>query len=324
MQLIYFRSRAGNFGDDLNPLIWPALAPELFGSDSSIGFVGIGTIIGLPFLDCGNLKVFSSGVGYDSVENNWRGKRIEYICVRGPISARILGLADELSISDGAILAPLVQGFPARASNGSVTSIVPHYQTLELGGWTEVADLTGFQLIDPRDDPVSVVSRIARSGLVLTESLHGAIMADLYGVPWVGFATSKHFGIPKWIDWTLSVGQRLEIASIPPPRPEVQMKYGRAPFPFGQFRSFSASDGLTRFETSVWKDLPPTFRLRVKSAVLKNSRLARSLLNLTPLRTAEALQRLVTRPVKPSSPGVYASLQTRMIERLERLRQNHS
>ena len=98
MQLVYYRKKVPNFGDDLNAVLWKGLAPDLFDDDPDVGFVGIGTIIGMP---CGNLKklhVFSSGIGNDRPEA-WRDKQVEYWCVRGPISTRILGLAEDRAIT---------------------------------------------------------------------------------------------------------------------------------------------------------------------------------------------------------------------------------
>ena len=218
MKLVYYRKQVPNFGDDLNAALWPALAPGLFDDDPEVGFVGIGTIIGMP---CGGLRrlhVFSTGIGNDRPEA-WRGKQVEYWCVRGPISARMLDLPADRAITDGAILTPLVEGFPKAATGTGGTLVIPHFETLDHPGWPEVAKLTGYELLDPRADPRSVIARIAGATLVLTESLHGAILADVYGIPWMAFATSKNFGVTKWVDWTHSIGLEFDLAMIPPPIP---------------------------------------------------------------------------------------------------------
>ena len=65
MQLIYYKKKIPNFGDDLNGVLWPALAPDLFAgapeADPLAGFVGIGTIVGMPVGKLRRLNVFSSG-----------------------------------------------------------------------------------------------------------------------------------------------------------------------------------------------------------------------------------------------------------------------
>ena len=50
MKLHYFRSRHGNFGDDLNGWIWPELLPGLWDEgEDGVTFVGISTTVGGGF-----------------------------------------------------------------------------------------------------------------------------------------------------------------------------------------------------------------------------------------------------------------------------------
>ena len=60
----------------------------------------------MPTPGCIRLHVFSTGAGYDAVET-WRTERRIW-CVRGPMTARLLGT--DASLTDGAILAPDVLG----------------------------------------------------------------------------------------------------------------------------------------------------------------------------------------------------------------------
>lgn len=314
MQLVYYRrKRVPNFGDDLNAALWQELAPGLFDDDPEVGFVGIGTIIGMPCGELRRLHVFSSGVGYDRPEA-WRGKQVEYWCVRGPISSRILGLPESRAITDGAILTPLVDGFPKAAAGGAGTVIIPHFQTLDHPGWPEVARLTGYELLDPRSDPRSIIARIAAARLVLTESLHGAILADVYGIPWVAFATSKNLGITKWVDWTLSVGCAFDLTMVPPPDPGPILAFGRTPAPFGRTVRFGAEEALGRFNNRV----PSALASRVKG-LLKRSRLIRPRLDFSPARTAEALARLARAEPALSPEARRVELRERMLERLAAL-----
>ena len=142
MKLVYYRGKELNFGDDLNADLWPALSPALFAEDSVNAFVGMGTIIGRPFDPHYRLNVFSSGIGYDPIEN-WQGRDVTYWCVRGPVSCQVLGLPADRAITDGAILTPLAAGFPATATPGKTTLIMPHHRTLDFPGWGEVAAKTG-------------------------------------------------------------------------------------------------------------------------------------------------------------------------------------
>ncbi|HZV09398.1 MAG TPA: polysaccharide pyruvyl transferase family protein, partial [Novosphingobium sp.] len=165
MQLVHYLSTTPNFGDDLNRDIWPALAPGLFAdAGDGRGFVGIGTIIGMPDVPDMRLEVFSSGAGYDALAA-WRGRDVVYHCVRGPVSARLCGLDPALALTDGAILAPLVPGLPdaagGGASGGGGIAVVPHFQTLAGGGWAEACAAAGMRLVDPRQNPHAVISALA-------------------------------------------------------------------------------------------------------------------------------------------------------------------
>lgn len=316
MKLVYYRKQVPNFGDDLNATLWPALAPGLFDDDPVVGFVGIGTIIGMPCGDLQRLHVFSTGIGNDLPEA-WRDKQVEYWCVRGPISARMLKLPADRAITDGAILTPLVEGFPKAATGTGGTLVIPHFETLDHPGWPEVARLTGYELLDPRADPKAVIARIAAAKLVLTESLHGAILADVYGIPWIAFATSKNFGITKWVDWTHSLGLEFDLAMIPPPDPGPLLAFGRPAAPFGQTSRFDIEAAFARFDERVLPD-PVTLASRLKGLV-KRSPLIRPFLGFSPARTAEALQRLArTTPVLSAEP-VRQALRDRMMERLAAL-----
>ena len=61
--------RSPSLGDDLNGVVWPGLAPELFegAARSADGFLEVGTLIGRSFPEVRRTHVFSSGVGYDPI-----------------------------------------------------------------------------------------------------------------------------------------------------------------------------------------------------------------------------------------------------------------
>jgi hypothetical protein len=49
--------------------------------------------------------------------------------------------------------------------------------------------------------PLEVVDRIAGAGFVLTGALHGAIVAQAYGVPWAPWTGTRIDCPAKWLDW---------------------------------------------------------------------------------------------------------------------------
>lgn len=221
MRLLYFKTKIPNFGDDLNGFLWPHLVPELFEEDNRQGFLGIGTIIGMKFPEIERLHVFSSGVGYLPIDRNARDR--EVWCVRGPLSAEQLGLGPEKALTDGAILSPRLYPKPA---NSLGTVVIPHWETLLHNDWESVCRNAGMTLIDPMGEVKDVIPKIASASLVLTESLHGAIIADTYGIPWIAFTTNKSFSVFKWTDWTRSVGLPLKLRVVAPPSGEVLMRMG--------------------------------------------------------------------------------------------------
>lgn len=320
MRLIYFRSGSPNFGDDLNGELWPKLAPALFDDNPSTAFVGIGTIIGMPVGEAQRLHVFSSGIGNDP-PTRWASRQVTYWCVRGPISAQLLGLAPEAALTDGAILTPHVQGFPQAAEAGDRTLVIPHFETIKHGGWPEVARLTGYDLVDPRDSPGSVIARIAKARLVLTESLHGAVLADTYGIPWMAFCTSKNFGSTKWVDWRMSLGECFRFWVVPPPDATHILTFGRAAWPAGQEVVMDTDTALRQFDARLASQPAETiWRAQAKRIAKSSAPLRRLLLGHSPEKTAAALRRMVEAERHCGSlEARRRDLQGRMMERFRQV-----
>ena len=56
---------------------------------------------------------------------------------------------------------------------------------------------------------------IGGARLVLSEAMHGAILADIARVPWQGFAFGGQFNQDKWLDWAEMFGLDLRLCSLP-------------------------------------------------------------------------------------------------------------
>jgi len=315
MRLIHYRKSVPNFGDDLNVDLWPALVPDLFAEpDDGRGFVGIGTIIGMNVGDIARLDIFSSGAGYDPV-SNWADKHVTVHCVRGPMTAKLLGVDPALAVTDGAILTPLAPAFPDTASSGGGTLVIPHFETLGFPGWPETCAQAGFALLDPRGKPADVIAKIASADLVLTESMHGAILADVYGIPWSAFATSANFGTSKWVDWLSQLHLEFEPTLVPPPNARQLLKFGKRPEPFGKRLSFTLEKAVNEFEHRISVDRVKPMKELAKRVISKVPPLER-LLGFSPERTAEALSRLAAEPAMLSAPGRRVELRDRMMDLL--------
>ena len=327
MQLAYFSTHVANFGDDLNADIWPALAPSLFEDDDPAhAFVGIGTIIGMPAIRSPRIEVFSTGAGNDPV-SNWATRTITYHCVRGPVTARLCGLEADRVITDGALLTPLVPGFPARASGGGGTVVIPHFQTAACGDWARACRLAGMHYLDPRRPTREVVAMIAGADRVLTESLHGAILADAYGVGWSVFAASRNFDPTKWIDWCASLGLTFEMTMVPPPSAELLLRFGKRAEPYGSTRSYALADALasygSRLDGRVTSERRQPAR-ELARALLLGVKPFQVLLGFSPARTAEALHALAARAPSCSPASTRQALQTELQTRLHALATRHA
>src|SRR5437588_1862503 len=207
-----FRTSEGNFGDDLNSWLWPKLAPEVCDAASAALFLGIGTIISRSLPPDKIKVVFGAGCAAHppkDIQKNWF-----FYAVRGPLTAARLNLAPDLAITDPAML---VRRF--RTSNPAKIhdfAFMPHYQSFHHVDWTELCKREGIKLIDPRESVEKVIAEIEQTKLLLTEAMHGAIVADALRVPWVPLRIYGHFYELKWRDWTQSIEVPLNISDLKP------------------------------------------------------------------------------------------------------------
>lgn len=326
MRLLRYEPHVPNFGDDLNELLWSDIAPQLFNGQTTRGqsteaFVGIGTIVGLDPGGARRLHVFTSGVGYAAIDR-WQGLDVRYHCVRGPLTAKVLGLEPRIALTDGAILSPLAAGLPAiGGTTGGRVVVVPHYETVAFRGWQEAAAMAGFALVDPRGSPRDVISALAGAKLVLTESLHGAILADTYGVPWRAFAVSRNFSIAKWTDWTASLDLTVDVTIVPPPDPMPLLRFGKRSEPFGACLALELSQALAEFRDRTKGGSTAQVGIMKGQAkrLLEAFPASRRLLGFSPERTAHALGALADAPSFLSDASRRQSLRDEMLGRLHAL-----
>ena len=215
MKLVFFRGKVPNFGDELNLYVWPALLPKGFlDDDESELFVGIGSIIGDHLPAASRKYVMGSGyAGYmglpDVHDGTW-----DIRFVRGPNTARTLDIDPRLSICDSAILLRAMR-LPAPAANVGV-AFMPHYESLERGDWAEACRLAGITLIDATAPVETVLSQIRGARLLITEAMHGAIVADALRTPWIGAKPIYGGHHKKWLDWAGALGLDVRLNTLKP------------------------------------------------------------------------------------------------------------
>lgn len=219
MKLIYYRGSSPNFGDEINSWMWPKLLPGILDENDDKLFLGIGSIlcdeILAPYKKGAHKSVLGSGYvpEYHS-RPNISEKDWSIYFVRGPRTARVLGLAQELAVGDSAIL---VRDLIARKKpSNPVISFMPHWQSIFRGGWDEACTLAGINMIDPRLPVEVIFDKIQNSSVLIAEAMHGAIVADVLRVPWIPILPLNHVNRNKWLDWSEALSTTLKPYKIFP------------------------------------------------------------------------------------------------------------
>lgn len=216
MNIIYWQSGIKNFGDELNRDFYHrALGLDLIDYKSAEAVLGIGSILDYDTTSYKAINVLGSGSGFDKLNlNNIDDYRFWF--VRGPNTAKVLGLESDLAISDPAILVPDLYQYSFKNLRKSGTLFIPHYFSALNGDWSYACNIAGVNYRDPTSSLFDICRDIASSELVITESLHGAILADTYRVPWILVATPPIARSPfKWHDWTASINKKYNPICLP-------------------------------------------------------------------------------------------------------------
>lgn len=215
MRLAYWKSSQGNFGDDMNLWFWDRVIPgwREWRDDGAFLF-GIGTILNETSLSRpGRCLILGSGTGYAPLRAAQSYPRVEFRFVRGPLTAARLGLPRETGISDPAILTPEV--LAPGPTHGNVL-FVPHHTSVATGlPWAAWCEALGVEYLGPSGDSETVIRRISGARLVLAESMHAAIIADAFRVPWVSVQFSGAYNHFKWRDWAIGLGIELSPIAYP-------------------------------------------------------------------------------------------------------------
>lgn len=213
MILYRWRGETRNFGDELNGLLWPRLLPQFFDADPQIQFLGIGSILDARHPQARTKIVAGSGYGgYEPrsrLDSSWL---IHW--VRGPHTAALYGLPRDLGLGDPAALIPLVA--PVRVPTPGMIGFMPHFESAAHGRWHEAAADAGIRIIDPRGDPSGIVANIARCELIISEALHGVIVADALRTPWIAVRPLASVHRAKWQDWAAALPLGIRFHRLPP------------------------------------------------------------------------------------------------------------
>lgn len=243
--LYYYQ--ANNFGDDLNPWLWPRLAPELVEERSDRLFLGIGTILNRK-IPAGPRK-FVFGTGWDGERPVRMGPEWRIHGVRGPLTAAGLGLPAETALSDPGLL---VRRFVKRppGATGRGVAFMPHHCSVGAVEWKPLCEARGLAYIDPEQPVDKVLPAIDGCRVLLAEAMHGAIVADALGVPWIPVRISGRINEFKWRDWCSSLGLTCRPVRLPPLH--ARLPTGMA----GLRRRWKRTLAPTPLGKEKWKQLP--------------------------------------------------------------------
>ncbi|AUS03989.1 polysaccharide pyruvyl transferase family protein [Pseudotamlana carrageenivorans] len=221
MKLVYYKSEIGNFGDDLNLWLWPQIfGPDFFQNNQDVAFFGIGSILieNSNFIDQANSchKKVVFGTGIRSINENIRiDHSWDIFFLRGPYSSlKLKGDLDHY-IADAAYLITLLPQYITYLETPKKykTSFVPYFKSLDKVDWEVVCENLGWHLISPTNLTVEeFIIEVAASEMVISEAMHGTILADVLRVPWKRCRFFAHIyegekvSEWKWNDWLLSIG----------------------------------------------------------------------------------------------------------------------
>ncbi|MDH6230349.1 succinoglycan biosynthesis protein ExoV [Mesorhizobium soli] len=215
MHPFYWESAHGNFGDDLNLWLWDFLLPGFRDVHPDVLLVGVGTVLNRALLPGGVKKlVVGSGFGYGSLPDFSDAAEWDVRCVRGPLTAGKLGLHTDLGVIDPAVMVAEMPEFRNLPKTGGAI-FVPHWESTVGGLWPVVCKTAGLGYVDPCGEAKSVIRAIAQADLVVAESMHAAILADAFRVPWVAVSTSRSINSFKWQDWATSLGVTYSPRHVP-------------------------------------------------------------------------------------------------------------
>lgn len=213
MKFFAYRGKQANFGDELNHWLWDRLLPGFFDEDESELFLGIGSILYDHFDPDATKIVFGSGYGYGGapkLDENWR-----VYFVRGRETARALGIDPSLGIGDAGILVRSLWN-ASDVEKRHAVSFMPHFESAMYGNWEGACDRAGINFIDPRWDVDRVLREISASRLIVSEAMHGVIIADALRVPWRAIRPLDPGNRAKWQDWASALDVEVEFSELSP------------------------------------------------------------------------------------------------------------
>jgi len=198
-----------NFGDDINPFFIQRLLgkPIRFANDQSRPhLLGVGSI-----LESATPSSIVIGSGYLKPESGPLPKGATVISLRGQRSLELAGCDDQILLGDPLVLVDRLFGKSAEKKHR--TGLIAHVLNIsamkaQYGRYAH--------LISPMQEPWKVVEEIASCEQIVSQSLHGLIVADAFEIPnvWIAPSESMAGGRFKFDDYFSTLDQAKPLLEV--------------------------------------------------------------------------------------------------------------
>lgn len=204
---------AGNFGDELGPMLVSALTGDRveWASPERCDMISIGSILSQVSRAVERsgrkeeMLVWGSGLIAPDADSLCGCLRLA--AVRGEMTRASLAIDPAIPTGDPGVLADFLVPAEVRSHKWGV---VPHFSHRRSRIVKQFARDNDFLLIDPTDAPLEVLRKISSCHGVISSSLHGLIVAESYGLPclWLNMPSHKHHEF-KFADYCSGVGRAI-------------------------------------------------------------------------------------------------------------------
>lgn len=225
MTLIYGKDNklGGNLGDELNVWLWEKIFdPILFRHIDDALFLGIGSILSADpyynkrWINSSKKLIFGTGVRPFLQSKIVIDETYDIAFLRGPLSTYYLGLNADSYITDAAYTLACTNDFNKflKTEKKYNIGLIPYFASDKLVNWRKISNYLGYHYISPICNSSNIENKlyeITSCKYIISEAMHGAILSDIFRIPWSRFilTTYKHEGSNisdfKWMDWLYSL-----------------------------------------------------------------------------------------------------------------------
>jgi succinoglycan biosynthesis protein ExoV len=212
MEIYSHQCDRANIGDELNNWFWDELfGPEIHNIHPDSLLVGIGTVLNEKLPRAKHYHIIGSGTGYgEPFDVHQTNVTVHF--VRGPLTAKILQLPDNLVLTDPAIL---ISEMRTQSSTKKIPVAFMTHIGIDSKDYKSLIEDMGWTYISPSDDETNILSTIANTEVLITSAMHGAIMADSYRTKWIPIITSNEILSFKWEDWCATMKLTFSPKTVP-------------------------------------------------------------------------------------------------------------